>query len=532
MTSALYIQTRKEVRALLPWWLGITLATVAMSFIATPDAGFPNFRYDQLAWLVILYAAGVLVLAALSVGQEVTHGTFASLLVQPVDRRRVLWTKVGVLAFALCSLGIFAEATFPKSPLPASVALWPLSIWGPVALGIGLVPLFTLLTRKPLAGPVFAPVIPGLIFVVAERFFFAGGTSGLTVAWYATLVVSAIGFAALTFVFPRVEVVGDGHGSSSTRSAPTDTPAAAYVAAPARGKARHWVWQSMLKELRLQQLTFAVSGLFMLLGMVVVFAQRMDPPYTGPGIAALVVLHGVFVAMIAGSRASAEERHLGVLAAQTLQPRAAWQQWVLKVGVTLSVVMVLAIALPWLFKLLDADRIWVRTPHSSLMMTRTGNWFGIESEYFAGVALACLAAMYVSSLSSNSLWALLSCMPAAGVIMVVTAFLQPSLLNFRRAMWRKMYAITPAMQESFRDPGWKTFSTNLRIFETVQNNILAVVTGFFTLLVLYLAYRNHKTLERGARRIGIQAGMMAAGLAVAIATYVGACHLAWAIIAE
>ena len=93
MTSALYVQTRKEVRALLPWWLGVMLATVAMSYVAAQTAGLPFFRHEQQAWLVMAYAAGVLVLAALSVGQELTHGTFAALLVQPVDRRRVLWTK-------------------------------------------------------------------------------------------------------------------------------------------------------------------------------------------------------------------------------------------------------------------------------------------------------------------------------------------------------------------------------------------------------------------------------------------------------
>ena len=160
MTSALYVQTRKEVRALLPWWLGVMLATVAMSYVAAQSAGLPFFRHEQQAWLVMAYAAGVVVLAALSVGQELTHGTFAALLVQPVERRRVLWTKIAVLASLLVALGIVGEAGFPRGSLPADIALRPLSIWGPVAIGIGLVPLFTLLTRKPLAGPVFGLVVP------------------------------------------------------------------------------------------------------------------------------------------------------------------------------------------------------------------------------------------------------------------------------------------------------------------------------------------------------------------------------------
>lgn len=531
MTSALYIQTRKEIRALLPWSVGVALATIAMSYVAARSSGLASLRYEDQTWLAMVYAAGVLVLAALSVGQELTHGTFASLLVQPADRRRLLWTKIAVLAFVLSSLGIIGEAGFPRGILPADIALRPLSIWGPVAIGIGLVPLFTLLTRKPLAGPVFALVIPGLIFLIAERYFFSGGTGGLTVAWYGTLVASAIGFAALTFLFPRAEVAGEGHASLSHRPVPANASAVPSVSLRPSGRARHWVWQSILKELRLQQLTLAVSGLFVLLGVVIFIGQRMNPPYAGPGIGALAIIHGAVVAMIAGSRASAEERHLGVLAAQTLQPRATWQQWVIKVSVTLSAVMVLAVALPWLFTLVDADRLVIRTEHSLSITTPGKDWFGIESEYFVGVALACLAAIYVSSLSSNSLWALLACVPAGGVIMAVSVAGQSMLLAQRRAIWAKIYAITPAMEQDRHDPGWRILMDNLHRFRMVQDYLTVILTAAFVLALLYLAHRNHRTLERGTRRVAIQLAMIGAALIAATATYFGASHLAWAILA-
>lgn len=530
MTSALYIRTRKEVRALLPWWLGVMLATVAMSYVAVQSAGVPFFRYDQQVWLLTVYLAGVLVLAALSVGQELTHGTLASLLVQPVDRRRVLWTKLAVLAALLFALGIAGEVGFPRGLLPLDVALRPLSIWGPVAIGIGLVPLFTLLTRKPLAGPVFAVVVPGLMYVIAERYYFAGGTAGLTVTWYGTLIVSAIGFVALGLLFPRAEVAGEGRASSSNRAAAAETPAAPFVSTGASRRTRSWVWLAIVKELRLQQMTFAVSGLFVLLGAVIVVAQRMDPPYAGPGVGALAALHGVIVAMIAGSRASAEERHLGVLAAQALHPRAAWQQWFLKVGVTLSVVLLLATALPWLFNQLHADVLVVRRPHGLSVSGRSSAWFGLESEYFFGVALACLAALYVSSLSSNSLWALLACLPATGVVMAVMAAAQPMVWSLRRAAEANIYSITPAMQENYRDPGWRGYFNELHRFRDVQDYVTIILTVGVTLLVLYLGHRNHRTLERGARRIAIQAGLIAASLVVAVATYFGASHLVWSII--
>jgi hypothetical protein len=533
MTSALYVQTRKEVRALLPWWLGVVLATVAMSYVALGNSGFPKFRYEPQVWLAMVYAAGVLALAALSVGQELTHGTLASLLVQPVDRRRVLWTKVTVLAAMVVVLGTVGELMIPNSPLPRWAAARPLTIWGPVAIGIGLVPLFTLLTRKPVAGPVFGVVVPGLIYMIAGRYFSAGDTDALAVAWYGTLVISTVGFVGLSFLFPRAQVAGDGQASSLNRRAPAETPAAPLAAARGSSRERHWVWLSIVKEVRLQQLTFAVSGLFLLLGAVIVIAQRMDPPYAGPGIGALAVFHGVFVAIIAGSRASAEERHLGVLAAQTLHPRAAWQQWFLKVSVTLSIVLVLAIALPWLFRLIDADKLVIRTPHGLHITGPASDWFGLESEYFVGVALACLAALYVSSLSANSLWALLACLPVAGVVLAVMAALQPALLSIRRDLYVKLYAsVTPAMRESYRGEteAWRAFWTDMRLFRAVEDYLTIILTASFTIFVLYLAHRNHRTLERGTRRIAIQAGMMAASLVLATAAYFGASHLAWSII--
>lgn len=531
MTSALYVQTRKEVRALLPWWLGVVLATVALSYAAISTSGFPNFNYEHQVWAVTAYAAGVLALAALSVGQEVTHGTLASLLVQPVERRRVMWTKIGVLVAMVGVLGVLGDLTLPDFSLPSWAPIRPLLIWGPVAIGIGLVPLFTLLTRKTMAGPVFGVVVPGLIYMIAERHYPDDATGAVTVAWYGTLAASTIGFVALGLLFSKAEVAGEGQASSPNRRAPAGALAPAVVAGRATSKYRHWIWLSIAKELRLQQLTLAVSGLFLLLGALIVIAQRMEPPYAGPGIGALAIVHGVFVAVIAGSRASAEERHLGILAAQSLHPRAAWQQWFLKVSVTLSLVLVLAIALPWLFRLVDADRLIIRPTSGSLYMTRGApDWFGIESEYFFGVALACLAAVYVSSLSSNSLWALLSCLPAAGVTLAVMVAVDPILRPLRRMLWRTVYSAPELRELNWRDPRWRVFEENVRVYRVVQDYLTVILVVSFTLFVLYLAHRNHRTLERGTRRIAVQAGLVAASLVVAVAAYFGASQLAWSII--
>jgi len=194
--SGVQVQLRKEARALLPWSAAVAFATVALAFLAERSSGFPNFSGDQQIWLVMAHVTGVLAVAALSLGHEFAHGTLGSLMVQPVDRRRLLWTKLLVTAAIVIGLAVLAEMTYPaRGPLRPSSR--PLLIWGPVAAGIGLVPVLTLLTRRPLGGVVFAIVVPGIILMVSDVFYpLAEGTLAIRITWYGTLAASALGLLA------------------------------------------------------------------------------------------------------------------------------------------------------------------------------------------------------------------------------------------------------------------------------------------------------------------------------------------------
>ena len=526
MTSALHLQTRKEVRALLPWAIGVALTTVALSRFANANAGFPNFRFEQQGWLVLVHAAGVLAIAAMSLGQELTHGTFPALLVQPIDRRRVLWTKLAVLAGVVIALGLLADLAFADWRFArAGRTTRTFLIWGPPIVGIGLVPLLTLLSRKPLGGAVFAVAIPGLILVVAQRLF-PYEPQAIAVAWDVTLIACACGLAALVYVFPRAEVAGDHQSPRRSSAAPASPTAARTAPAP-----RHWAWFAVWNELRLQQLTLAVSGLFVLLGAAIVILQRMDPPYAGPGIGALAAIHGIVIAIIAGSRASAEERQLGVIAAQALRPKPAWQPWVIKVLVTVGLALTLSVVLPWLFRFVDADSTTYVTEYSRNSLHPARNWFGLESEYFVGVVVAAAGALYVSTLSSNSLWALLACLPTAGGVLLGAMAVEPVIQALRQAYWAQVNsAITPEMLRHPRDASWRVYLENISRIENVQVYLSLGLIVSFSLFVLYLAHRNHRTLERGTSRIALQAGLMWVFGVVATATYFGVSQLAWSII--
>lgn len=507
MTSALLIQARKEVRALLPWTIGVAIASVALAMLATQNAGFPNYRFDQEVFFVMAYALCALSLAALSVGQELTHGTLATLLVQPLDRLRVLRLKLVVLAILLSGLGLLADAVFPHGYLPDSVDTRRLMIWGPVVAGVGLVPLLTVMTRRPMGGVVFAITIPGLFLTLGARLY-PLQQQALTFTWYGTLAASTIGLAALIAQFRRLEVAGDGRqrGSASPIAQATVLPAAEYTPTVRRS----WIWLLIKKELRLQQMTFAVSGLYVLAAIAAMMIAYRNPEYIGPTFGAVSLIHAYFLPLIAGAMASAEERNMGTLAEQILLPRNVRVQWAIKATVTIGLTLALTMGLP------------------SILMAvhRPVDAFRIEVDFSMGIAMMCAAAMYVSSLSANSLWALLGCFPVLGAAALIGGagrtvvrqlvywwFPQQSTDSYKffsqalRSMNNGKESWLRSWGEA-RNAAYLDMRFSLQVLET------SLIVGF-GLLVLYFAARNHRAMGRNIRTVAFQLAMLLLFAAVA-----------------
>ena len=482
MTSAIGIQLRKEGRALLPALVVVAIALTAIAFLARLKSGFPHYRNDLELWVAIVHALGVLSLAALAFGHELMHGTMASLLVQPVARRRILLLKMVVLIPAAVLLGVLADSAFVNYYLWRARIQSQLLVWGPVAVAIGLVPILTLLTRKPLGGVVFAIAIPGVIFGVSEHFYpLREGAEAWWITWYGTLAAAGIGLSVLWRAFQNLEAVGDGSAWVSSRAA---VAAARREAAP-----RHWMWLLVKKELRLQYLTISVSGLYVVACVLVMAAQSRDPEYLGPTFYAVSALHCGFVALLAGAFASAEERQLGTLASQVLMPQAAWRQWVVKAGVTLGLAVVLAVGLPWLL----------------MSVHRPADPFPIKDELVAAILLATSAAMYVSSLSSNSLWALLASFPAIVLTLLLTnGQLRPVRLAIYRWLPVDQQRIGAILKAEWRTDAWPARREQLERIWWLESDALAWVIAGVALLTLYFAARNHRSLERSVRTIATQ----------------------------
>ena len=197
MSGALAIQLRKEARALLPAWLGVA-AILTTALLLLPDQGSPRFKSHQESWVILIYALGVLSVSALSFGHELTHGTLSSLLVQPIGRLRVLGLKFVALVPAVLVLGILADRLFGDHLIDGALRV--LLVWGPVFAAVGLVPLITLLTRRPIAGIVFSTSLVGLVLTAANVVYPSRlGDEAWSITSYGTVVMAALG----TLHFPR-----------------------------------------------------------------------------------------------------------------------------------------------------------------------------------------------------------------------------------------------------------------------------------------------------------------------------------------
>jgi hypothetical protein len=518
MSAAIAVQLRKEARALAPWWVVALIAVAAIAWMSNQQAGFPPFRRDLLLWTAFASGVSALVLGAIAFGHEFTSGTMPALMAQPVSRLRVLTIKLIPLAIAVVSV---AALTVSLLDVPIRfVAEVRALVWGPVAVSVGLVPALTLITRRPLAGAVFGVAIPGALFVAARIAIElnAGGRAAVdlspSLAWATVGAAATGGLALLVVAFQRLEITG-GSWARTTAAARAATIAPSSADRPAMRA--HWVSHQFRKELRLQSMTFAVSALYVAACVGVAISRRLDPDYTGPTFYGLTALHGVFVALLAGATVGAEERQLGTWAPQILQPVSFWRPWALKAGLATGLAMALSVGLPALL-------MWLDPPPDR---------FRIETEFVFAMGLLTSLAIFISSLSRSTLWALLACFPVLGAVSLVAQFIDPvvrSLGSRARYEWFESM-VTPAMRLDVQDPGWRTVResmTSVRIVEEFAAATLLIGVGLFT---LYVAGRNFRSLDLGASRIARQSLALVTCAAFAAVAYVGVSWLARIVLA-
>jgi ABC-type transport system involved in multi-copper enzyme maturation permease subunit len=461
----------KEFRALLPAWAACAVTMLAASAVD----GLRGFGGPA-------YPVGVAALGAMAIGHEYSHRTMGLLLSLPVSRLRLLLTKLGVLAVMLGGLMIVAWTTIPATRMHTlfSVAFF----WLPALTALFVAPWLTMLSRSPVGGAVFTLSLGGILLVVGEwigvaRYGYTREVDAfrLLFLWWSVAVLCATGAVMTWWTFARLQTI-DGRG--------TELHFTPRTGAIGRGLTRHNPgWLLVKKELRLQQLALALAGCYAL-GHAIAAFSSISPPWLEDTTTIMTLLPAGLLAILIGSMASAEERHWRTLDSQLLLPMGSSRQWHIKVMVVLGLTSALALGLPaTLFRLLPVD------PQIASQAAR---------QLYAPGTVIVLAALtvlslYVSTLCSSGMWALILSLPAAALMTVLVLTLGDTMGGILNSLGRP--------------PDWP-----------VVQRTAAVLALAVMAVVLRLALTNHRSADRSPWRTVTQVGILA-GAVVGAVTLVG-----------
>ena len=491
VTALLPVRLAKEVHGLLLAWLAAAVSMGTASALGGP----------MRAVGLVAYFIGATALGALSVGQEYNHRTMTLLLAQPTRRARVWLDKFVVLTAMLLALAAIAGPWLFDSDLrrelvsPEGGFGWTVMFGLPIICGLFLAPWMTLVCRNTLAGIVFALAIPATLWGSSEwitswiyvdlAHTTAARALVLDLFVRGVLIAAALGGVFSWRLFMRLEAI-ESRGLEVRLPAWFQTPASKSL--QTTQLRQNVLWLLLKKELRLQQLTFAVSVLYVVSWVGIVTVSGMSPEVKTTLLFMMTLFHCAAVTVLAGSLASAEERQLGTIEWQSLMPLAGWKQWAVKAGASLTIALTLSFGLPALLLSLNAS------PELRGELPRLVS---------PGVALVIVptvvAALYISSLSANGLRAVLLSVPI--ILGVMSAFSRLFPASIRRSpsdIWQRW--------ARFYRYGAADFDGGLLLYRGLADGVALIVYLGIVLLLLRLALRNHRSAERGSRRVWNQVG--------------------------
>ena len=450
---------------------------------------------------MIAYFLGAAVLGALSIGHEYMDRTLNLLLSLPVRRERLLLVKLGVLGIMLATLGGIAYAwTFPELSRPGREAERLALLLLPVLCGLCLAPWLTMACRSPTAGAALTVAVPSVLAMLGWEIAFRIGAQAyaafmIAFLWRSTLTICAIGAVATWRMFVRLEAI---EGCAEDLSLPQfprlrrERKSSGARSAATSLTRRHPIWLLVIKELRVQQPALFLTGLY-LFGWLAV-ALRV----TGGSLAfntALSAFYALLLAMLAGSLGSAEERQLGTIEWQVLQPVAMWRQWAVKIVVVLGLPMLLGMGLPTLL---------------AHVGPAAGGKPLVGQPLATSVLLLTAGSLYVSSLCASGAWALVMSLSVTfGAI-----FFQNEVLG------RVGHAVDAAWMFSGPTPS----GVNLPGSQVVHVLDLLLIAALIVLLWRF-ALTNHRSADRSAWRLGTQVIVMAAFATARVVILIGAATL-------
>jgi ABC-type transport system involved in multi-copper enzyme maturation permease subunit len=292
----------KEIRLLLPAFAGALVLAILPVWL------LPYDRWNPGAIPAYLCLFGIVLLALSSFGREIGLKTLPFILAQPLERARIWWTKITVLALFLA---LAFDAWWLSSNL-CSMLRPPLWLpWEVVALVGFFVAVFaagglwmTLLLRQTVAAFWLTLLIP---IAAISAIKLIGGADWMS--FTALGLYALAGFFLARRQFLHVQDTAWTGGVLSIGSA---------RATGKQGALREYrPWAALLrKELQLQQVTLIGIGCLLVLHLGVIVVRKAGADVLGKSIlSALEMFAGLWliVPLLAGGQSVADERQLGTL---------------------------------------------------------------------------------------------------------------------------------------------------------------------------------------------------------------------------
>jgi hypothetical protein len=340
-----------------------------------------------------------------------------------------------------------------------------------------------MVTRNAVAGLVFSVAVPGVLMtiinLVAEVRFGAVARDEIALfreaafwrAMSGIIVTAAVG---VWWMFIRLEAV-EGRGQD-LRLPPwlLWPPGATDATAPMRR--RHPMIQLVRKELHLQQMALVVAGISALMMGAAILGRYVGSDISEVFIPISIVYMAAMPFLI-GSMASAEERQFGTLEWHLLLPVAGGTQWRVKAGVAIALALVLGVGLPalmsWIWNAPGGSRAW---PTAAVALV-----------------LATSLSLYVSSLTTTGIRALLTSVAACAAGMILVPYIVVLAERLLRG-WGMRRPLAPWWYSS----EWVWFAG------------MTFAAGLASLLLLSFASMNHRSAERPRVQVRRQLGWIAA----------------------
>jgi hypothetical protein len=460
MTGVVY----KEFRALLPIWVAcaIPIGLGVAPSLRNIDA------VTAVTVQVLAYVVGTIALGAQSIGHEYGYRTLGLQLSQPIERRHLLVMKLSVLLPMMVTLASLIWWALLARPMP-STAFQVVVVLVPPLAGLLIAPYVTMLSRSQLAGTVLTLGALGIVWLLADIWAIPGTPL--------IIIVCAAGGILSWRTFMRLEAI-DGAGA-----------ALHLPRRRRRTRARHGhpLMQLASKELHIQQLTFVMVGIYLVVWTGIVIAMHRVAELRDFPIAYVTLLYTGLLCPLIGALASAEERQFGTLEWQTLLPVPSWQQWSMKVGVTMALTLLFGIGLPLLLTRvspsIDDKTLIAQMP----LMT-------------IALIICVTVSLYVSSISTSGVRALVLAIPAALALFVFVRVLSGVILL-------TVPSLGPRGLHVVRVRGWSYNPLGV---------IALLVLGALLLLVLRFAAINHSLADRSVWRISQQLAWVGGLLTFAI----------------